>query len=284
MSPKSFVPSPSSFDRGSCLQNRCLPCTQWQTGSCVSLASSSGGLLLPYTHYLLSSNSSGPSRKVQTVYEQQYDLLNPPHPALPIHHRSAKPSVIVPRRRLPPSNIMAYNDKEFDQTVQGCFVRPFPHPVSHPPTGFIISSQAISNCSRILSIFGSSYDTLDDHEAAVVCGPVHFDTRLNTYHLAPFPHGPSSTRPTSVITEATIVMRGAHNRLNKTTTIDTSTRAGKEGGKSHGMCSWDLEWVVASDASRWDGVSEELIQLCSFLFGRDYIVSLSLRRESAGTK
>ena len=56
------------------------------------------------------------------------------------NHRSVKPSIIVPVRWLSPSNFMAYDDKECDQTVKGFFVRPFPllYIISYgfPPTPF----------------------------------------------------------------------------------------------------------------------------------------------------
>ena len=102
--------------------------------------------------------------------------------------------------------------------------------------GFILSSQVISDCFRVLLNFESSYDTLDDHEAAV--DQYVSTTGLNAYNLSFFlPQylsRPSRTRPTSIIAAATITIRGAHDRLDKLATINAYTRAGK-GSQSHPM-------------------------------------------------
>ena len=87
-----------------------------------------------------------------------------------------KPSIYIPRGRLLPPKFGTYDDEEFDPTIKGLFVRPFP-----PPVFYILrlSSQAISNCSRIFLDFVSIYGPLDRHEAAV-------DQRVSTiYHLPP---------------------------------------------------------------------------------------------------
>ena len=51
-------------------------------------------------------------------------------------------------------------------------------------------------------------------------------------------------------------MHGTHHRPDD----NVYTGAGKEGSAAWTL---DLEWMVASDVIRRDGVGEELIQLCS---------------------
>ena len=105
-----------------------------------------------------------------------------------------------------------------------------------------MSSQTISDCSRILSNFGFSHDTLDEHEIAVA--QYVSTTRLDTYlavALVPSPclsppifplSGPSRTRATSIIATATtaftFTMRAAHDRLDDLTATNSYTGAGKE--------------------------------------------------------
>ena len=95
-----------------------------------------------------------------------------------------KPSIVL-RLWLPPSNVKAHDDEQFDQPVKGFSVRPPPRIPSL--TDLILSSRAIADSSWILLNFGSSYDTHDHHGAAV---DQYVSTtclnRLNPYYLPPF--------------------------------------------------------------------------------------------------
>ena len=72
--------------------------------SSVSLALSSGALLLPHTPNFVSPNSST-EEGANNLWTMAVRFSKPSFfLALPNHHRSVKPSITVPRRWLPPSN------------------------------------------------------------------------------------------------------------------------------------------------------------------------------------
>jgi hypothetical protein len=137
--------------------------------------------------------------------------------------------------------LRAYNNDKFNETLKDFFVPPSPFCISSL-TSHILSLQIISHCSSILLSFGSSHAILDEHEIAM--GQYVSTTRLDTYLAVTVVPSPSvsppifpfasfsRTEPTSIIAAAntafTIIIRGAHDRLNEIAITNAYTKAGKE--------------------------------------------------------
>ena len=121
------------------------------------------------------------------------------------------------------------------------------------PISYVL--QVLSCQSRpFLTVFGSSYDALDEYETA-----------MELYILTP-----SRRVPCSVNTISESLPFSPHSRPGRTTTTSIIATKTTMRRANYMSCAARTQLVVASEAFRWDGAGEELIQLS---LSRDHIVS-----------